>query len=173
MRALIVCLVLVGCGGGNDDAGNVDAAPPGGCTATNDTCAGETICVQRACVAAFPRVYALTNIHVTVPTTDPNGAEWDAAGGAPDLFVTIAVNATVSATTTAVADQFSATFAGPHSAQLIAGSSLAVTAFDEDLTTDDLAFACVAGSVTAAQIRARDLSCTNAGSSLTFSINPQ
>jgi len=130
--------------------------------------------VQGACVAAFPRVYRLSNISVTVPTTDPDGAAWDAAGGAPDLLVEVFVNGTSVGATAAVQDQFSAAFPGPYGVTLnAAGSSVIVTASDEDLTVNDPAFSCAANPITAAHLRARELACTVGGNSLSYRLDPQ
>lgn len=142
------------------------------CSPSADNCAGETICVNNACVAAFPRVYAITNVTHMVSTTTSTGAGWDVGNGAPDLFVTISVNNTVAATTSVVADQFSASWAGPFSVQLIAGSTLALNSYDEDLTTNDPGYQCGA-PITAALLRSRELGCTTATWSMAFRIAPQ
>jgi hypothetical protein len=42
------------------------------------------------------------------------------------------------------------------------GTEIRVDVYDEDLTADDGAFACVHAPVTAAQLRSRDLSCAGA-----------
>lgn len=177
MRITMVALLALGaCGGGGDDGVGDDGGGDDGttaCSETADTCTGETICVGAACEAAFGRVYAITNVALAVPTTDPTGAEWDLGGGAPDLFLVIDVDGTVAATTATVQDEFSAAFAGPYNAQLIAGSTLELTAYDEDVSDDDLAYVCSAAPITAELLRGRDLGCASGGSSLTFHIAPR
>jgi hypothetical protein len=167
---LVVSFVLAGCS--SDGAGG-GAGGGGGCTEAADNCTAETICISTSCVAAFGRIYSIHDVVVHVPTTDPNGAGWDVGNGAPDLKLDISVNGTTVATAPAVPDQFMATFAGPYNVTLIAGSSLVITALDEDVTTDDTAFICEVSPVSAGQLRSRSLSCAGAGSSLSFEIDPR
>jgi len=96
------------------------------------------------------------------------GATWDISGGAPDLFVTLAINGSVQATSQVVDDQFSATFAGPFAVTLsAAGSRLDLTVYDEDVTTNDLAFGCVANPLPARQVTARRWTTTAASRGFT------
>lgn len=167
---LTVTLALVGCAsdGGGDDGGGDE------CTVMADNCTGETICVAGSCVAAFPRVYKLGAIQHSVPTTKTDSTSWDAAGGAPDLFVTIDVNGTTVATTNVVSDQFNATWPGPFSVSLIAGSTLTLTSYDQDVSVNDPGFACEAKPITAALLRLRQLGCTSPPPwSLSYVIAPQ
>lgn len=175
----MLVLMVLGCGGddgvGGGGGGGVDApiGGGGGCTATADTCTGDTLCVGNACVAAFPRVYEVRDVSVMVPTTNM-GATWDISGGAPDLFVTFAVNGSVQATSPVVDDQFSAAFAGPFAITLsAAGSRLDLNVYDEDVTTNDLALGCVANPLPAADLRSRRLSCASASGSLMLAIQPR
>src|SRR5687767_11963696 len=107
---------FAGCGGGDDDeealwrdgicsgGGNL-ASCPGDCPATAcspadpSDCAGETICVDGSCVAAFGRVYTFSMAHVVANSLDTNGEAWDALGGAPDPFVEVQLNGSVVLTT--------------------------------------------------------------------------
>ena len=145
----------------------IDAPAP--CSATADTCTGESICIAGACEAAFGRLYDIR----TVPTTDPNGYEWDVGGGAPDLFVAIGVNGVLVATTSTVNDQFSATFAGSYTVQPIGAGSLVLVAYDEDIAFNDFAYRCAADPLTAQQLRTRHLACASGGSMLSFTIEPR
>ena len=141
------------------------------CSATNDNCAGETICVASACVAAFPRVYSITNVMVSVPTTNPNNnSSWDVGGGAPDLFLGDSAGTAFSAI---VQDQFSATFAGPFDVQLTAGQTLLIDVWDSDVTVNDFAFGCQAMPITTALLRTRSFGCTTLGMTLQSKINPK
>ena len=119
------------------------------------------------------RIYEIRNVAVSVPTTDPAGAEWDFGGGAPDLLLEVAVNGAIAEATAAVPDSFSATFAGPFNVQIVAGSTLTLTVYDEDVSKNDLAYACTASPLTADLLRLRDLQCMSAGSSMTFRIAPR
>jgi hypothetical protein len=163
------------CGDGTCNGGETtttcatDCGAP--CSASNDNCAGEAICVANACVAAFPRVYSITNVSVSVPTTNPNtGSAWDVGGGAPDLYLGDVNGVAFSPT---VQDQFSAAFAGPFDVQLVAGQTLAVAVWDADLTTNDFAFGCQTNPVTAANLRGRSFGCTTQGMSMTARIDPK
>ncbi|MBL9016740.1 MAG: hypothetical protein JNL83_21310 [Myxococcales bacterium] len=141
------------------------------CTTSPDNCTGETLCVGGSCVAAFPRVYAITGVSVSVPTTNPNnGQTWDVGGGAPDLFLG---NSNGVAFSGVVADQFSATFAGPFDVQLVAGATLRIDVWDEDVTTHDAAFACQANPITAQLLRTRTFACAVNGMTMTSTIRPK
>lgn len=141
------------------------------CSTSPDNCTGETICIAGKCEAAFPRVYRITNVSVMVPTSNPNnGSDWDIGGGAPDLFLG---NQSGEPITAAIQDQFSASFPGPFEVQLIAGGTLRIDVWDEDLTSNDYAFACQANPITAALLRTRSFACSGNGMSLTSAINPK
>jgi hypothetical protein len=185
MTKLLPIVILLGCTHGESpsehpDAAErapdaalqvIDAAPP--CSAAADTCTGDSICIASACEAAFGRLYDVQALSVTLPTTDPDGNSWDFGGGAPDPFITISVDNVIVATTPTVDDQFSATFAGPFPIQPIGGASLLLVAYDEDLTTDELAYSCEANPLTAAQLRTRHLACASGGSMMSFTIEPR
>ena len=143
------------------------------CTATNDTCTGETICIAGACEAAFGRYYDIRDLAVTVPTLDPNGLYWDFAGGAPDLFVTIATSGVVRAATPTIDDRFSSTFSGPFAVLPVGGGSLLLAAYDADFDAHDFAYACAADPLTAAQLRTRRLQCADGGNAMSFTIEPR
>jgi hypothetical protein len=166
-------LALGACGGGGSD-GPIDGPPiNGSCTTSPDNCTGETICVGGACVLAFPRSYTISNIKLMVPTTDPDGAAWDAGGGAPDLFIEINVNGAKVATTPVVSDMFSATFAGPFQVQLEGGATVRFDSFDEDVTVNDPAYACIANPITAQLLRIRKLACMTGSNSMVLDIAPR
>jgi hypothetical protein len=149
----------------------IDAGSP--CSAAADTCTGDSICIAGACEAAFGRLYDVRALSVTLPTTDPAGDSWDFGGGAPDIFVTISVDDVMMATTPTIDDQFSATFAGPFPIQPIGGASLLLVAYDEDITTNTVAYSCKASPLTAEQLRARHLACASGGRTMSFMIEPR
>lgn len=165
---------VVGCASEDDpydgDGGDGDDDR---CSAAADSCTGESICVSGSCAAAYPRVYALTGLQLMAPTTKPDGSGWDVGGGAPDLFVEIAVNDALVAETLVQGDSFSAAFAGPFRVSLIAGASLELRMLDEDVAANDHVFTCLASPLTAAQLRRRELQCTSTGYSVQFRIEPQ
>ncbi len=160
------------------DPDGTDDSPGGGgigatCSEFSDSCTGETICLAGSCVAAFPRAYSISELQISVPTTMPDGSPWDLGGGAPDLFLAAYVNNQAAAVTPTAFDRFSASFAGPYTLTLGAGSSLLIQAFDEDLTINDPAYGCVASPLTAALLRERILGCSSAGNTLSFRISPR
>ncbi len=168
MRRIAVLVLLAGClGGDGDDGGG------GTCSEIADRCAGESICLGGRCEAAFGRIYSITDVQITVPTTDPQGESWDAGGGAPDLLLQILVNGSVVASAPAVQDRFSAAFAGPFDVTLIGGSTLLLSTLDEDITVNDPAFACRADPITADMLRGRTASCTEGENDLSFRIHPR
>jgi hypothetical protein len=141
------------------------------CSSSPDTCTGETICISGACEAAFPRVYRIANVVASMPTKNPNnGQDWDVGGGAPDLYLG---DPSGNPITTAIADQFNATFPGPFEISLIAGGTLRVDVWDEDISSHDFAFGCQANPITSALLRSRTLSCAMSGASLSLAINPK
>jgi len=141
------------------------------CSTSPDNCTGETICISGKCEAAFPRVYRITNVSVMVPTKNPNNnSDWDVGGGAPDLYLGQMDGTPITA---AVPDQFSATFPGPFEVQLVGGNAFRIDVWDEDVTTNDFAFACQANPITAALLRTRSFGCAANGASLTSTINPK
>lgn len=172
LSKVVVITCLAGCveqagggGGGRGGGGGLFDE----CSEAADTCSGERVCYAGDCVAAFPRVYEIRDVEVSVPTTNPNGGTWDVGGGAPDMFLSI--NGTK--VTDAVQDQFSATFPGPFDVSLIAGDGLYLEIKDEDLTVDDPVFACRADPITASILRGRRLRCAAQGLTLDATIDPK
>jgi hypothetical protein len=185
MRGYVLVLLVVGCtdSGGDGDSvcgdgrcdlnevcpSDCDQTPA--CTTSPDNCVGETICVASTCVAAFPRVYRFTNVAVAMPTTNPNnGQSWDIGGGAPDLYLGDSTGARLS---NVVQDQFSATFPGPFEVMLVAGATLRLDVWDDDVTTPDFAYACQANPITAELLRTRSFRCQTGGASLNAVIEPK
>lgn len=113
------------------------------------------------------------DVSVDVPTTDETGAAWDALGGAPDPFISISVNGTTTATSATRDDTFSATFSGPYDVTLIAGSTLTIEVWDEDVTVNDLMFTCQASPIRADLLRGRGLSCSSGAYTISFQIDPR
>lgn len=141
------------------------------CTESADTCTGETICITGTCVAAFPRVYRVTSVSVSVPTTNPsNGSAWDFGGGAPDMFL----SASGTALTSFVANQFAATFAGPFEVSLVAGQGLRIDVYDDDApASPEFVTGCEGDPIPAAVLRSRSFDCVGGGVSFTSTIRPK
>lgn len=177
MRKVVAVAVWLALGGGcgSSDAGSSPDARGGGetCSPSADTCPGETLCVGGSCVAAFGRIYTIGNVAVQLPAHKTNGDAWDALGGAPDPLLTVTLNGTIVLMPPSVADSFTATFPQTADADIPAGSTLVVAVDDEDVTANDPGFACQANPLTAAELRARVLSCMSGDALLTFHINPR
>jgi len=57
------------------------------------TTAGCNLCERETtCSDALPRRFRVIVTHAEVPTTKPDGSDWDLGGGAPDLYAAIARN---------------------------------------------------------------------------------
>ncbi|MBN8610269.1 MAG: hypothetical protein J0L92_06780 [Deltaproteobacteria bacterium] len=164
--AVAVALTLGACGGSGPGPGE-------SCSPSVDECSGETICIGGACEAAFGRVYSITDVQVSVPSSDPVGDAWDAFGGAPDPFIVVAVNGTPIATSATRDDAFGGTFFGPYDATLIGGGSLAIEVWDEDVSANDLMFTCEGSPITASLLRQRTLVCNSGGFMIQFQIDPR
>ena len=72
-----------------------------------------------------------------------------------------------------VSNEFSTTFTQTADASISAGSTLVVEVDDEDVSSNDPGFVCQADPLTAAQLRGRNLSCTNSGWQISFTIEPK
>lgn len=139
-----------------------------------DSCSGDSICIDdNMCEPAAPRAYIIGDIVAMVPFTKTDGTSWDAAGNAPDLFVTILVNGTAVATTAATPDSFSARPVGEYRVNLPAGPTILIRTQDEDVSSNDAALDCLAQPVTAAMLRSRVLQCSQGGYSVSIAITPE
>lgn len=185
LRAVFALGLVVGCVSDDGDGGDDDTGPicgntvceagesslscPSDCSAatcspTNpSSCGGETICINQQCVPAFGRNYVFTVTNGTFTQNDETGATWDAAGGLPDPFVVLTINGAAYMTT---ANQDTLTpswnFATPP-VLIPGGSVVLIEAYDEDLTVDDLGWACQANPLTADFLRGGGLSCSGTG----------
>lgn len=164
------CLFLAAaaCGGGGDDTTGDDTTGHE-CEPSSDTCTGDTICIQFNCESAFNRIYDVSAITVSLPTTDPSGAGWDVGGGAPDIFVEALVGTTSLGTSVTVNDAFSASFDETFSPTLPKGVEFWLDVYDEDVAANDLAFSC-GGAFTADLLRGHALMCDDGASMVTFDI---
>ena len=169
LLGLVSVVAACGGGGGGSDAGDVGAQ----CDATHDVCTGDSVCVASQCQRAFTRGYTISSLSIQVPTTKPDGTSWDIGGGAPDLYIVVSTDGTKIGMTSIVQNQFSATYTETFPVTLAATTTLDVHAFDSDVTSDDDAYLCEAKPITAAELRARALSCSSAGYSLMFVIEPR
>jgi len=140
------------------DAG-IDAGPPS-CSPSNDTCTGESLCINNRCEPAFPRVFVLTGLRVTVPNAQPNGDDWDAFGGAPDLYL---ARSNLAPLTAFVPNRFTAAFTETIEIQLVAsGVAVSIVVLDDDYPADpDEAFVCT-NVVYAASVKAHTFGCSGA-----------
>jgi hypothetical protein len=143
------------------------------CTAANDTCTGDTLCVGGACVAAFPRTYVITDVVVSISTTN-QGAMWDPDSSAPDLYLG---NQNDFVRLTPTVTGLAVTFPGPIEVTLTAaGLQYRLYVWDDDgppVQLRQTAFACQRFP-SASELRARTLlPCAYNNSSLSLTINPK
>lgn len=176
---VVLSFAFSACGGDDEpprrearpDSGIPDAAVPRGCAFDEPSCTGETLCINNNCEAAFGRIYQITVLNGEVPTTN-QGQPWDVGGGAPDLYVSIAVNGTPIATTTPAQDQFMATWNEFTTANIVAGTKLEFTVIDQDVSDSDVAFSCTWDPLAVSDIRGVNLECAGAPGSLSAIIAP-
>ncbi len=196
-RAVVVLLcVVMGCTSSDDDddgaavcgnavceAGESSLTCPGDCEGTATcspanpgSCGGETICINQQCVPAFGRNYVFTVTNGVFTQRDDTGATWDAAGGLPDPLVILTING-VDFTTPAVADTLTPTWNFVTPPVLVPGGTvLLIAVYDEDLTANDLGWACQANPLTADFLRGGGVSCNGQGAlngaTVTVAIRP-
>ncbi len=166
-------------------------AGPGGCSVRDlgasieDSCGGDNICIcadgnafcegTGTCSVAFGRRYVIAVSGLNLADRRPDGMCWDDPGcGAPDPYVAIVADGALLLTTPAGVDLYEGVYDPPAGVEttIVAGSEVQIDVFDEDVLDDDFAFGCVLRSATAAQLRARDLSCGNETGSMLAVIVP-
>lgn len=175
LGAIAALSIMLACGG--DDGGpqsRPDAGDeePLGCDFDDPPCTGETLCISNNCEAAFGRVYRITVVSASVPTNN-QGQDWDAGGGAPDLFAVIAVDDNSIGMTGTVEDQFEASWNQYVDTVIVAGNKLTIAVWDEDLSEHDLAFFCDWDPLTVEAIRAETLTCSGTAGTLSGTIVPK
>ena len=137
--------------------------PPGACSTTDvTTCAGETICLNGTCVAAFGRTYTIVAYSATVPQFKPDGTTWDAVGGAPDPYAIVTLNGQALWMTTAIQDNFTPTWNQGAPSVIAAGSTFIIDVNDEDVAADDGVFRCMWSPLTADDLHIGGISCSGA-----------
>lgn len=158
------------CGNGACDAGETTAScpadcPTAACTTQPDSCTGENICINSACVSAFGRNYIVRVSSGTFPERNASGDPWDefvGVGGLPDPFVTFTIN-TQAQTTPYKDDTLMPVWGFASPPTLIPGGTvLRVDVYDEDTGTDTLAWTCNYNPLSAAVVRG-GLVCAGAG----------
>lgn len=157
------------CNGGETTATCPGDCASGACNANPSTCAGDTICLNGTCVAAFGRAYRIIAVSATVPQRDPNGEAWDVPGGLPDPYAVIMLNGSSLGQTVTAADTLTPAWnQGTNPVAIPAGSTVRVDVFDEDVAADDDIMACQAAPVTADQLHAGSATCSNAFGTVTI-----
>jgi hypothetical protein len=173
-----------------DNDGLTDCADPdcaanpacvvSGCDPNNDQCTGNDICVIDDCVPAFGRTYLVSNLVVSLDSTNANSDDWD-FGSNPDIKVEVHLNdvkllQTQEITPPLTNGRFNATYSESVLLTINSGDKLELRVLDVDLDADDLALSCVLDPISTDLLRGRDLFCqTSDGITafLDFSINPQ
>ena len=134
-------VLLNGClsGGDGDGGGDADGDNDPACSAHGD-CRSDEICYLDECEKAFDRRYFFTIVDVDVGTSFPTGGDWDAFGGAPDLYVCFGFIAQEDVCCTGTKDDaFSATWNERCSFVMPSGGRFDLEVYDEDAVDDDFA----------------------------------
>ncbi|MSP16824.1 MAG: hypothetical protein EXR73_09480 [Myxococcales bacterium] len=144
----------------------------------DDACTGDNICVNGTCVNAFGRTYQIVVSHGSMTTQDPAcSCAWDGLGGAPDPFVMLSFDASGANSyfrTNTIQDTFAPDWSDVTSTVIFAGTPFRFDVWDDDVTTDDWMFACLADPLTAAYLRYGTMSCVDDyGSTATIYIYAQ
>lgn len=165
-----------GGGGGGGGGGGDGGTGSSGCSvrdlgsSVEDTCTGEQVCLcpegafcegTGSCTDATNRRYRIGVVAAAYTERDAAGECWDLGCGAPDPFVEIYLDGTLVGTTPTLNDTFNPSWDPIPTADVtvIGGSSVGLTAYDEDVSVNDTAFSC-STSLTAAVLRSRDVSCS-------------
>jgi hypothetical protein len=128
-------LLLVGCitvdvdGGSNDD----------GCS-SHDECEWDEFCYDAECQAALDRDYSVSIYSAQVDEQKPDGSDWDAFGGAPDLYIKMYMEDGDSCVTDTRDDDFSPTWNQSCSFVFDGSDTFWIEIWDEDISDDDGVF---------------------------------
>jgi hypothetical protein len=100
------------------------------------------VCINNQCVTGFGRQYTVRAVSASFPNQNPNTmppSTWDFGGGAPDPFVCLSLDGSMTpvACSTAVMDSFSATWNRSWDITVNSTTRVAVDAFDEDVSSND------------------------------------
>jgi hypothetical protein len=184
-QALFIAFVMSACASDDGTSAQPDAQvdapkpPPDApfvCSPGDpSSCSAETICIAQKCEPAFGRIYQFHDAVVTVAEHNMGGGTWDIAGGAPDPFLVIKLNDVEILHTASKGDTFSATFTNKVDHEIIAGSKLDLTIYDDDFDGPDTILHCVIDPLSAELLREGGVSCAGVGnqsaSSLTLPIS--
>jgi hypothetical protein len=153
------------CNGSETTATCAADCPCTAATATAaDTCTGENICINGACVSAFGRQYAIVIYDGAMKMNNAAGETWDVPGGLPDPFVRITLNGQALGETSVKSDTLAPMWNEGGNVVIPGGSTFQLDILDEDVAANDDMFSC-AGPLTADLIRAYVLSCSSAAAS--------
>lgn len=134
-------LTLTACdsgdGGGGGELGGLLAGTLGASCSSHYGCNAQLVCVAYACQPAFPRVYVFTFGSAKIGTTKADGSNWDALGGAPDVYAALIVDGEVVCETDVVQDSFAPVWNQTCEAQVFQTSEVIVALVDEDIAAPD------------------------------------
>ncbi len=124
--------------GDSGNSGNTgDSGNTGGCISNAD-CEEDQRCEDSVCRNIFGRSWRIQVHNITVTSKMPNGEDWDAFGGLPDIFVIVEKNSTEVFRTETVDDSLSASWSSAYSSTVLNKSdSLSFLIYDEDVVFDD------------------------------------
>lgn len=172
VKVLTLMAVTACGGGGGGTAPPIDASVSSTCSAVNDTCMGDNICVANACVPAFPLAYRVTAFAIHVPagfTHDTDGKpdlQPHVAVGNPDLQDVTPIPVSVNT--------LDLTLPGPFDLMLMSNTTtLLVGVDDADPTSPMTILDCIDAPATAQMLRSGGDSCANGPATISFKIAPK
>jgi C2 domain len=132
------------CFNGACQAGVSDAACGRGGVVCQSCPTWQACSTQQSCAVDPSSSWSVVAVSLSLPTTDPSGADWDAFGGAPDPYAQCQIDGATVGTTSTVSDSFSATWdqticPDVSASVLMTGQTWSICVWDADLTSDDLA----------------------------------
>jgi hypothetical protein len=171
MKVLAI-LAVTACGGGGGTTPPSDVSMSSTCTATNDTCTGDNICVANACVPAFPLAYRVTAFAIHVPAGFTHDTD-----GKPDLQPHVAVGNPDLQDVTPIPvspNTLDLTLPGPFDLMLMSNTTtLLVGVDDADPTSPMTILDCIDAPATAQMLRNGGDSCANGPATISFKIAPK
>lgn len=159
------------CGDGRCNGTETTATCPADCpcvgttATTEDSCTGENLCVNGACVSAFGRNYDICIWDGVMRTRSADGATWDAAGGLPDPRVHVSLNGRRIGSTSERRDTIMPDWSECFRAVIPAGSSFGLEVVDVDIASDDLMFSCTNDRLQADLLRGGLIRCASSAGS--------
>jgi hypothetical protein len=168
---VLTLIAVTACGGGGS-APPSDTSVSATCSAANDTCTGDNICVVDACVPAFPLAYRVTAFTIHVPAGFTHDTD-----GLPDLQPHVAVGNPTPQDVTPIpvsTNTLDLTLPGPFDLMLMSSTTtLLVGVDDADPSSPQTILDCIDAPATALMLRSGGDSCANGPATIKFKIAPK